>query len=498
MMKCPHCGALIEDDAKFCTNCGESVEVQEPAVEEPAPVLISEEPVIQEEEQVKEAVPFETAPQPVIQEPEPEEEKVEEEEPLGDEPPKKTMEKLIRILVLAIAAVMAVVIGVTAGIRSYAQRSYNAGKEAFENREYQTAVKSLKSAVRWGAGTGARKLLGDSYMALENYTDAYDVYTEYIEMEEDDTEAAGQLALCCEKLGEKAVEAEDYESAAAYFSKEYELTEKETVYRRMKAAENGGQYKDETGNVFDIYGLPLTLVCTNDSGNALYSTDIAYDDGHIWTSAKTYASDSAKKTVFASFDKGVQDYELIVYPDGASYSYIGKAIEYNSDDRMTKVTLNREAGKEVYTFDYVYDHKGEPQTQTVTNKAGDTMVFERQDENKKDAFKVTYNDQSYIALRTMTEDGKLLTFTVTKNLLKVIYKLEYKYNEDGTVSEMTVEDNGLPMTVWMPNGKYAHTVYEYSDGVPLRKTVYNKDNKTAATGYWIDGCGWLTMYNSER
>ena len=204
----------------------------------------------------------------------------------------------------------------------------------------------------------------------------------------------------------------------------------------MKAAENGGQYKDETGNVFDIYGLPLTLVCTDAGGNALYSTDIAYDDGHIWTSAKTYASDSAKKTVFASFDKGVQDYELIVYPDGASYSYIGKAIEYNSDDRMTKVTLNREAGKEVYTFDYVYDHKGEPQTQTVTNKAGDTMVFERQDENKKDAFKVTYNDKSYIALRTMTEDGKLLTFTVTKNLLKVIYKLEYKYNEDGTVSEM--------------------------------------------------------------
>lgn len=497
MMKCPHCGAMIEDDAKFCTNCGEPVEVQESVIEEPAPALIPEEPVIHEEKPAEEPVPFETAPQPVIQESEPQEEPAEE-EPLGDEPPKKTMEKLIRILVLAIVAVMAVVIGITAGIRSYAQRSYNAGKEAYENREYQSAVKSLKSAVKWGAGTGARKLLGDSYMALESYEDAYSVYTEYIEMEPDDTETINQLAVCCEKLGEKAVEAGDYEFASAYFGKEYELTGKETVYRRMKAAENGGQFTDDTGNVFDIYGLPLTLVCTDAGGKPLYKTDIAYNDSHIWTSAKTYADDSAKKTVFASFDKSVQDYELIVYPDGSSYAYIGKGIEYNSDDRITRIALNREAGKEVYSFDYIYDHKGEPQSWTITNKAGDSMVFERQDENKNDAFRVTYKDQSYIALRSMTDDGKLLNFTVTKNLLKVIYKLEYKYNEDGTVSEMTVEDNGLPMTVWMPDGKYSHTVYEYSDGIPLRKTVYNKDNDIAAQGYWISGCGWLTMYNSER
>ena len=57
-MKCPYCGAEIEDGAKFCTSCGKSLQAESDGLEY-----------------------------------------------LGDEPPKKSMEKAIRILVIAAAVI---------------------------------------------------------------------------------------------------------------------------------------------------------------------------------------------------------------------------------------------------------------------------------------------------------------------------------------------------------------------------------------------------------
>ena len=197
-MKCPYCNAEIEDGSKFCTNCGKSLADSDL-------------------------------------------------EGLGDEPPRKSMEKAMRILVIGASVIATVIIAITLGVRSFISREYQKGVSAYENQDYESAVTALKHAVRWGHNEQAQALLAHSYYRLGKLDEAYAAYeTVYATMSDDEEVAAG-YADTCEKLAYRCISENNAEQAVVYLKKEYELTEDERVSRRIKAIEGGGNFADEHG-----------------------------------------------------------------------------------------------------------------------------------------------------------------------------------------------------------------------------------------------------------
>ena len=447
-MKCPYCGAEIKDGAKFCTNCGQSLE---------------EETVSRDN--------------------------------LPDEPPKKEMEKLIRIIAVAAAVLITAVIGITLGIRSFAARQYQAGIQAYEAGEYETAMKALRSAVRWGRSEEAQKYLGITCAKCENWNEANTVLSEYISLYGNDGEAVDAYALSCEKLAQISLRDNDPETAVSWLKKEYDLTGDERVYKRLKAIEGGGIYADERGNVYNLDGLIETAVCTDVSDSELYRADLVYDaEGH-WQTAKAYTEESPKKSVFMSFAwEDNTEYELHVYPDGEGYTWVAEKTVKDSDGRISSLITTSLTGENVLKYDYTENRNGCLLKETVTNAAGEKLVLEWPGEEKPDHAVISYGDQQYVAVISYDGAGRITSVSVTKNLLKTIWQITYKYNDDGTPSEVMVRDAGMPLTAWKPGKKYSRKLIRYSGGVPVSAEVYNEAGALSARAYYVENCGWLVMH----
>ena len=448
-MKCPYCGAEIEDGSKFCTNCGKSLEDDD---------LLG----------------------------------------LGDEPQKKSMEKAMRILVIAAAILATVIIAVTLGVRSFIQREYQKGVEAYENQNYEAAASALKHAVRWGHNEQAHALLAHSYYRLGRLDEAYAAYEAVYETMSEDPEVVSGYAGTCEKLAGKYISEDDMEKAVVYLKKEYELTEDERVARRIKAIEGGGSYIDEHGNVYNLAGQPETAVCYDESGKELYHVELVYGPQGQWQTAKAALPGADKKTVFGTFDWNESaQLELSVYPDGNEFSWISEKQEYNSDSRVKKITSLSEASRQILTFDYSHNSKGFLEKETVTSNDGETMKIEFTGEQYPDHAVIYYKDDKYIAVLTYNADGKIESVTVTKNLIQTVYKEIIVYSDDGSLQEVTVKNSGMPMSLWKPYGSYSRTVTEYSAHQPVSRTVYNEAGNVIARGCYVDGCGWLMMYTGS-
>lgn len=450
-MKCPYCGAEIEDGAKFCTSCGKSLQAESDGLEY-----------------------------------------------LGDEPPKKSMEKAVRILVIAAAVIATLFIGVTLGIRSYIQREYQKGAAAYERQDYEAAVEALTHSVRWGQNNDAYALLAHSYYRLGRFEKALETYEIAYEEFSDNEEVISGYANTCEKLAYDSIGKNDAERAVYYLSKEYELTGDERISRRIKAIEGGGSYADEYGNVYNLAGLLETAVCYDEKGNELYRADLVYDLNGHWQFAKAFAPDQVKKSVFGTFDwEEPGEYVLNVYPQGSEYGWISEKTEYNSDTYIRRITTLSEVSSYILNFSYSHNSKGILEKQTITSSSGETMEIEWTGSEQPDHAVMSIGDQKYIAVITYNGQGQTESVTITKNLLQTVYSVANVYNEDGTVRETTVRNSGMPMTSWKPDRKYSRTVTEYSASVPSVRTVYNESGRMIARGYYVEGCGWLMMYTGE-
>jgi len=448
-MKCPYCNAEIEDGSKFCTNCGKSLADSDL-------------------------------------------------EGLGDEPPRKSMEKAMRILVIGASVIATVIIAITLGVRSFISREYQKGVSAYENQDYESAINALKHAVRWGHNEQAQALLAHSYYRLGKLDEAYTAYeTVYATMSDDEEVLAG-YADTCEKLAYRCISENNAEQAVVYLKKEYELTEDERVSRRIKAIEGGGNFADEHGNVYNLAGQLETAVCYDESGKELYHAELVYGPEGQWQFAKASLPGAAKKTVFGTFDwNEAGELELSVYPQGNEFSWISEKREYNSDSRVKRITSLSEVSKHIMTFEYSHNSKGFLEKEKITSSNGETMELEWSGVEYPDHAVISFNDEQYIAVLSYNSDGKIETLTITKNLVQTVYKMVNLYGADGSLQETTVKNSGMPMTLWKPYGSYSKTVTEYSAHQPVSRTVYNEAGQVTARGYYVDGCGWLMMYTGE-
>lgn len=447
-MKCPYCNAEIEDGAKFCTNCGKS--------------LVS---------------------------------KADEQSDLGDEPPVKSYQKAVRILVIAAAVIMTVIIGITLGIRSYMQREYQRGVAAYENQEYESAAEAFRHALRWGPNQDAYALLAHSYYRLGRFEDAFSAYETAYENFSDSEDVIRGYADTCEKLAYESIGQNDSEKAVFYLSREYELTEDERISRRIRAIEGGGSYADEYGNVYNLAGMLETAVCYDEKGNELYRADLVYDADGRWQFAKAYAPTQLKKSVFGTFEwLNEGEYELSVYPQSDGYSWIAEKTERNSDSYVKRITALTEASRYILNFTYSHNSRGILEKETITSSDGQKMEIEWTAEEQPDHAILNIADEKYIAVITYNAKGQTESVTVTRNLLQTVYSIVNQYNEDGSVSETVIRNSGMPLTIWKPYGAYSRTVTQYSAQQPISRTVYSENGKLIARGYYVEGSGWLMMY----
>ena len=449
-MKCPYCGAEIEDGVKFCTNCGKS---------------------LAEDEELQK---------------------------LGDEPPKKQLEKVIRILVIAAAVIITVIVGVTLGMRSFMDREYKKGVQAYQSQDYETAIGSLNHAVRWGQNNDAYIMIADSYYRIAQFEKAYETYEIAYKNFSDNEDVIKGYAETCEKLAYEAIAANDAEKAVTYLKKEYELTDDEVISRRIKAIEGGGSYADEHGNVYNLAGLLETAVCYDEKGNELYRAELIYDLNGKWQFAKAYQNDSVKKTVFGTFAwDDTEEFVLSVYPSGKDFSWLSEKTEINSDQYIKRLTSVSEVSRYILDFSYSHNSKGILERETITSSSGEKMEIEWTGEEYPDHAILNIDSQRYIAVFTYTPEGKIASMTVTKNFLQTVYSIENTYNDDGTIHETVIRNNSMPLTVWKPSVLYQRTVTEYSAHQPVSRTVYDESGALIARGYYTDGCGWLMMYTGN-
>ncbi len=444
-MKCPYCSAEIEDGAKFCTNCGRQIGEQDPGT-------------------------------------------------LPDEPPKKDMEKLIRVITIATAAIMTVIIGITLGVRSFAARKLAEGQEYYEKGNWDAAIPALKSAYKWGSKEASGVMLADSYYRTERIEEAYQLF-EKLDIS-DNEYATGIYADTCEMMALKSLRSNQQEMALRYLEKEYDLTGDERIRNRIKAIQGGGSYADEAGNVYNLEGLPETLVLLNERGEEVYRTDIVYDYAGYPQYLKAYQKDSPQKTVFGSFEwEDGAEYEMTVYPSADSYSWIAEKSVMEEGELRTLTTLS-EVSKQILSFSRTRNTGGALTRETITSSTGETAEIEWPGEENPDHAVMQVAEQTYILALSYDSDGNMTSLKITKNLLQTVMQIDNTY-EEGKIVQQVTRITGMPMSAWKPARNYSKTVTEYSGKHPMTRSVFNENGKLIARGYYISGSWgscWLMMY----
>ena len=342
------------------------------------------------------------------------------------------------------------------GLHQYALKEYALGIEARENNDYDLAIKHLRRAVRFGGANSESEIaLANLYFENNNYLDASIRYEDYINAGGDLNRVVDNLVITYEELAQEELNINNIKECAEYLRKEYQLTNDDSLYMRIKAFENNEhEYLDASGNTYNLSGRPIIL--KNNSTNS-YKVDIKYDDKYL-------DNISINKNIIIN-DFNINDnneIEISIYPKNNKYHY--EYIEnIYKDNILEKKIINND--NKIIEKEYIYSFDEE-------NK-----IIKKQEKGNDNSTLFIYDDNDI-----------LIQEVTTKNDNQRIEVVTYKY-EEGILKEKIIDDT-------LDKNNITKKVYTYkANGLNDKACVYNDKGEVIASGYYIKDNGWIFLYN---
>ena len=209
-MFCKNCGKELSNTAKFCTDCGTPVQVNEESAETVASDSAeSSQPVT------------DSSNQPVV----------DSSQPVTEKPKKAKKEKKGKKgLVITLVIVFVVIIAAVAGIAFYMspgqqyKRAMKKGDDFMSEKAYSDAVICYENALDIQKSREAEKALvkahikyAEEFVKQSNYADAIDHFLEALDRDEDNKDAQEGLIGAYVGFGNQKLESKAYEEAEELF-----------------------------------------------------------------------------------------------------------------------------------------------------------------------------------------------------------------------------------------------------------------------------------------
>lgn len=386
---------------------------------------------------------------------------------------------------IIIAVIAAIVIGTFIGIKNYAHDEYLRGTAYLEEGDYESAIEPLLNAKRYGGSEDAGLKLGDVYYDQENYTKALE---EYLGCRQEKTEVQKALIRTYQKLAEEEIAASNYGNAASYLQSQYDLDQDEHTLIQLNAAQNGGTYTDDNGNVYNAWGDPEKLCAVKD-GRTLYTIELIYHDDRTLKEMKEYTS-SSSKVIYNQLGTG-KDIEASWLPlkDGRIVYSVQTSVndDHGSPTQIT-VTTSTSVLKTSCTYTYQDD-----QITSASIKSPDGTV--KADYTYQDGrlAEIT-NSDSTVTTYEYDRNGWLIHETTVKENGDIVADTAYDYDDSGNVIEKIVKRQSIDGI--LPYSDNEDIIYTNRyDGSFSTMTVYAHD-KEIAKGYYIENAGWIILYDT--
>ena len=390
--------------------------------------------------------------------------KAEEKEKIDDEnyrPAGPSFRKMKPIIWKSILAAMVVFICAAFFIvKQFAKQEYETGIALMEKGNNDEAIRHLTNAASYGGARDAEEKLGRAYYENDQYDQALTIFKKL-----KPEEAKEDLILTYQAMGNAYIDEEKYKEAGQCFAEQYALDDDKVTWLRQQACENEGSYKDENGNVYNVYGLPEELNYED------AKVKITYDKDQKITKI-TYRR---KDDTFTIPDLDADaEMDVSLYRN-SRYHTILKTLNDNGDieklqdiDTDSKTTLYRT---------YTYDDDGKIKEMREKG-AGSTAVYE-------------YEYEDSLLKEITGPKNKKTTFTYDENdRVKEMDTPEqdetYLYNEDDTLKEKTITQGRKKQTF----------TYTYTAGSPF-SVIVSASGKDIGYGWYIRNNGWLTIYDEN-
>ena len=301
---------------------------------------------------------------------------IDEPEELPPQPSEKNKKpaapKISWKMILILAAVVVFLGGIFISVRSFSHSLYEKGMAEMESGDYESAVKSFRSAAAWGEGDIAVLRMADASFLGGDDVNAYTFYEDYYVKHEEDEYVRSQMVRCLYLQADRNLNNGNTKKAKELL--ERAATLKDSVYTeyRLKAIEEDGTWQREDGVVWNMYGRPVRAACLNDKGNVLYTVEIVYDEDGKWQKMTAGKSGTLRTSQYADFLFGEETvYDVRWIPGGDLPA--AQAVSY---------TGTREDAQ------YEYDEDGNPTAMVIEHDSSDTSAF-------ADYVKVVFVKNSY-------------------------------------------------------------------------------------------------------
>lgn len=397
--------------------------------------------------------------------------------------------------ILAAVALAVVIIGSIIGVNSYASGQYRKGLELLEKESWSEAAEALENAIQWkGGGKDAVLKLGDAYFGMEEYEKAAGQYEAYI-VKAPNENITDRLRRTYLKAAEQFLAAEDSENAVAWMEKEYTLTHDERTYYRKEAIRSGGVYVDVSGNRFNTDGNPVLL------RNDILTLSLSYDaEGRLNKIQGSQNSRKINSTLILKDGKEDHAYTIYFFPEEST------SVTYYAEDTASgplplSLTVYRPGQKESVTK-YTYEKDGDRiLSRTVTDSTGivcrDTYTYD--ESGKLFSCDTEYEDKtSYRTTYAYDKDGRLTETAVTRNIIELLEKHTYIYKDGRLTEEVLDRKSSYILHAGEPMRLYRRILYKNSaSGDPFTASLMDKDGKEKASGYYVQGTGWIWLFSEE-
>ncbi|MCH3962343.1 MAG: zinc-ribbon domain-containing protein [Solobacterium sp.] len=389
---------------------------------------------------------------------------------------------------IIVAVIAAVIIGSFLGIKNYAHNEYLRGTALLAEEKYEEAAEPLLNAKRYGGSEDAGLKLGDVYYAQGDYTKALQ---EYLACSSSQKGVKDALIRTYEKLADASVTDRNYGTAAEYLQKQYDLDEDDHTNIRLQAVQNNGTYTDEDGNIFNAWGDPVKL-CAVKKGKTLYQVDLEYNDDRTLKAMKEYVSNYTSKVNYNQFADDQRIEASWILKDDGTVTYSVEAASYDEHDNplLQTVTTSSSIKKTNYSYTYEEDQIASASVRSSTGTVKAEYTY------KDDQLVEIKNDDGTSTVYKYDRKGNLVHETETEENGDIITETAYEYDDNGRVKEKTVKRNKTDSI--LPYADNEDILYTYTEQGDPYTLIIRNNNSQVAKGYYIDGTGWIILYDTAE